>query len=349
MTIVADQYRHVIGIDTHAATHTYAIVDTVTGAVLDTATFPVTKPGFTRAIGWIRARTGTGPILAAVEGTSSYGATLTGALERDGIPVVEAKPPKRATRRAAGKSDRIDAIAAARTVMGTEIEELIHPRAEGIRSALRVLLVARRAIDSRCTADRNMLTALLRSFDLGIDVRKALTDAQVATVAAWRPRKSDDPATVTIRAEAHRLAAAVITGAAELEHNMTGLHAHVRELAPELLKIFGVGPFVAAILITTYSHPGRIRSEAAFAHLAGAAPIPASSGKTNRHRLNRYGDRQLNRALHIIVRTRLDHDAATRAYAERRSNQGTPDNEIKRLLKRYVARQIFRKLGTIMA
>ncbi|WP_427136355.1 IS110 family transposase [Pseudarthrobacter sp. S9] len=185
MTIVAEQYRHVIGVDTHARTHTYAILDAGTGRTSDSATFPTTAAGLSRAVTWLRRRT-TGKVLVAIEGTGSYGANLTRTLQTEGIVVCDVRPPKRASRAGKGKSDEIDAVAAARTALASAAGTLAAPRADGIRSALRVLLVARRAIDSHRTADRNMLTALLRSFDLGVDARKPLTDAQVRSVAAWR-------------------------------------------------------------------------------------------------------------------------------------------------------------------
>jgi transposase len=120
----------------------------------------------------------------------------------------------------------------------------------------------------------------------------------------------------------------------------------VRSWRPDLLHLTGVGPIVAATVLTAWSHPGRCRNDAAFAMLAGVAPIPASSGKTVRYRLNRSGDRQLNRALHTVVLTRLQHDERTRAYADRRRTQGKTDREIKRCLKRYIAREIYRRLET---
>lgn len=209
--------------------------------------------------------------------------------------------------------------------------------------------MVRRAIDSRRTGDRNMLTALLRSFDLGIDARKPLTDVQVRAVAAWRARRDGYTAARTIRDEARRLAASVLDLTRQMEDNHAALTSHVNELAPGLLDIQGVGPVSAAIVLTAYSHKGRVRSEAAFAALAGAAPLPASSGNTVRHRLNRGGDRQLNRALEIIARVRMSNHSATRAYVERRLSEGKTRREIRRCLKRYIARQLFRCLSRLMA
>ncbi|TIH30466.1 transposase [Subtercola vilae] len=203
-------------------------------------------------------------------------------------------------------------------------------------------------MDTRRTADRNALTALLRSFDLGIDARKAVTDAQIRAIAAWRTRSTDDTADATIRDEARQLATSVLDLGRQLRTNRAGLSKHVEELAPGLLEVFGLGPVTAAAILAAYSHKGRVHSEAAFAALAGAAPIPASSGNTVRYRLNRHGDRQLNQALDVIAKIRSVHDAQTRDYIERRMAQGKSHREIRRCLKRYIARQMFRRLNSIM-
>ncbi|MBB6407145.1 transposase [Arthrobacter sp. AZCC_0090] len=204
-------------------------------------------------------------------------------------------------------------------------------------------------MDTRRTDARNALTALLRTLDLGIDARSPLTAAQVTTVQGWRARPGDGAAAAVARAEARRLASAVITLGTELEDNQRALAEHVQLMAPGILDISGVGPVTAAIILASYSHHGRVRSEAAFAALAGASPIPASSGNTNRHRLNRYGDQQLNRALDVVARTRSLTDPATRAYIERRTAEGKSPREMRRCLKRFIARQIFRQLQTLLA
>lgn len=348
MTTVADQYDCVVGVDTHARTHTYAVLNAGTGRTIASATFPTTATGLSRALGWI-ARRAPGRALVAIEGTGSYGANLTRALQAAGIDVCDVRPPKRASRAGHGKSDDIDAVAAARSAVSSELERLIEPRADGIRAALPVLLVARQAMDQRRTADRNALTALLRSFDLGIDARKPLTEIQVTTIAGWRHRPSDDKAHTTIRAEARRLAASVLTLTRQLEENHAALSGHVHQLAPGLQDLVGVGAVTGAILVAAYSHKDRVRNEAAFAALAGAAPLPAPRGNTTRHRLNRHGDRQLNRALDVIARVRISCDPTTRDYVARRTLEGKSGREIRRSLKRYLARHLFRQLGAIMS
>lgn len=335
MSSVAERYDYVIGVDTHARTHTYSVLQAGTGRVLESATFPTTASGLSRALAWVRRRA-RGRVLVAIEGASSYGSSLRRALTTVGVDVCDVRPPKRSARAGRGKSDEIDAIAAARTALASEVERLTTPRSDGLRAAVRVLLVARQAMDSRRTAERNALTALLRSFDLGIDARKPITDAQVREVAGWRNRPVDDVAMTTIRQEARRLAVSVQALTAQLEDNQAALAGHVDTLAPGLRELRGVGAVTGAILVTAFSHRGRVRSEAAFAALAGAAPLQASSGNTTRHRLNRHGDRQLNRALDVIARVRISCDPATRDYVNRRLAEGKSKREVRRSLKRYL-------------
>ncbi|WP_330256247.1 IS110 family transposase [Nocardia sp. NBC_00565] len=342
MALIADRYEYVIGVDTHARTHTFAIIETRTGAVADSREFPTHRAGTARAITWIGNRT-TGSVFAAVEGTSSYGAQLTAALLDAGIPVGEVRPPSRAQQAIDGKSDTIDAETAARSVLRQDESRVASPRAAGDRAALRILLAARRLLDQQRTADRNALTALLRTIDLGVDVRRPVTDAQIAAIAAWRTT-GDGSLQRIARAEAQRLARSIIDHTKQLRGNHTMLGQLAEKTSPGLQSVPGIGPVTAAIIICAYSHHGRIRSEAAFAALAGVAPRPASSGNTVRHRLNRGGDRQLNRAFDVIVRTRLSFDADTRAYAERSRAQGKSPREIRRNLKRYVCRAVFRQL-----
>lgn len=203
-------------------------------------------------------------------------------------------------------------------------------------------------MDVQRTAGRNALTALLRILDLGIDARRPLTDAQVAAIAGWRARCSEGIDRATARSEAVRLARNVLELTDRLASNLEAFRQHVAELASGLLEIRGVGPVSAAVFLTAYSHPGRVRNEAAFASLVGAAPIPAFSGNTTRHRLNRHGDRRLNSALETVARVRLSWDPDTRAYKQRRLAEGETTREIKRMLKRYIVRQIYRQLTASM-
>lgn len=343
MTIVAEHYQSVIGVDTHAKTHTLVVLDSL-GARRASSTFPTSPAGLARASAWI-TRTAPTPCLIAMEGTGSYGATFADLLTKQGRIVAETRPPKKNTRRS-GKSDPIDAELAARHALALPIEALGMPRQHGgDQSALRVLLTARNAKTKERTATSNALTALLRGFDLGIDARKPLTRAQITEIANWRIRASESPAMATIRGEAVSSAKQILAKESELASNEAGLRKHVALLAPWLLDLPGVGPFSAAQILASWSTPGRIRSEAAFARLGGVAPIPASSGNTTRHRLDRSGDRQLNRALWVIAASRMLNHQPTRDYVAKRTLEGKTRREILRSLKRYIARSLFRQLA----
>ncbi|MWV51423.1 IS110 family transposase (plasmid) [Rathayibacter sp. VKM Ac-2803] len=348
--IVAHHYDHVVGVDTHARTHTYAVVATKTGEILGTKAFPVTTAAIDRAIAWVRG-VARGSVLFAMEGTGSYGASLGRALQRDGIVFCEVRPPKKSSR-VRGKTDEIDAIAAATSAMGIELDSLTRPKADGLRNALRVTLDVRRDMEIRRTSARNQLNALVRTTDFGLDTRRALADRGVQRLVDLDAQCSDVAERI-IRAEAVRLASTVIELGRQMRENREALAELVELLAPGLQQIYGVGPVTAAAAVAAYSHPGRVRSEAAFASLAGVNPIPASSGNTTRHRLNRGGDRQLNRALDVIARVRMVSEARTRAYVDRRISEGRTSREIRRCVKRYIAREIFKalelRMGTALA
>lgn len=353
MTIVADLFRFVVGVDTHAATHTYTILDAA-GRLIDQQQFPTSPAGLGRAIDWIGRRTGgdLDSTLVAAEGTGTYGAVLAGRLAATGYRVVEAPTPRRD--RAAGKNDAMDSLAAARSTLAMRTDRLRDRRGGGEdqaashRAALQVLLTAREQANAERTRAANALTALLRTHELDIDARRALTTSQIKTIARWRSRtESIDIATA--RSQAIHLARRITDLDTTLKDNATQIERLVRDQAPLLLEQPGVGPVTAAIVLTAWSHPGRVRNEAAFATIAGTAPLPASSGNTCRHRLNRGGDRRLNRALHTIVLTRMRHDPATRAYTERRTAEGKTTREVRRILKRYTARQLYRTLNASTA
>jgi transposase len=342
-TTVADIYRYVVGVDTHAATHTYAVLAAPNGALIDQATFPSTPTGLRRARDWIGRRTDgdLDGVLVAAEGTGSYGAVLGNVLEEAGYRVVEAPTPRRD--RGRGKADALDAVLAARSTLVTSVTLLRDRRAGEVQAALQVLTVARDQLNADRLRCINALTALVRSHDLGIDARRALTALQISTIASWR-RREEPLAAKTARAEAVRLAKRILVLDGELADNRSQVTELVATQAPELLALPGVGAITAAVILTVWSHPGRIRSEGAFAQIAGTCPIPASSGNTVRHRLNRGGDRRLNRALNTIVLTRMRTDPDTHTYIERRLAEGKTSKEIRRCLKRYVSRQVFRTL-----
>lgn len=208
----------------------------------------------------------------------------------------------------------------------------MEPRAAGTRAAIRILLTSRHLLDHQRTANRNALTALLRGTDLGLDARASLLDAQITAIAAWRTSNSTDPVIQIAHAEAKRLALAVKHLTSRLAENHKALAQFTEELDPGLQSISGVGPVIAAIITSAYSHHERIRSEAAFAALGGVTPRPASSGNTTRHRLNRSEDRQLNRAFFVIVRTRMSFDTATKDYVTHSRATGKSNRETRRNL-----------------
>jgi transposase len=189
----------------------------------------------------------------------------------------------------------------------------------------------------------NSLTALLRVHDLGLDARRKIGRPAIRTIAAWRTRQ-ESLTLSTARSEAIRLAGRILALDAEITTNEAALKTVVEQTRPALLNLVGIGPVNAAVVLTAWSHPGRVRNDAAFAKLGGVCPLEVSSGRRHEHRLNRSGDRQLNRALHSIAKTRMAHDEQTRAYVERRTAEGLTRSRIRRCLKRYIARELHRTL-----
>ena len=349
MSIVAHLYNFFIGVDTHARKHVYTII-TNTGILVATGSFPTSRAGIKRALAWAgRWTKGDLDTLWVVEGTASYGAVLTGHIAATEYPVVEAGRMDAKARYGVGKSDELDSYRIAKSVLALHTDQLRWPRqGEGVRQGLRVLLAARDAMTTERTRTINSLTALVRTVDLGLDARNSLTDTQFVEIAKWRDRK-EDIGLAASRDEAVRLAKRVLDLDDDLQDNHDKL-AELVEASPAavLLAEPGIGTFTAAVFFTAWSHPGRVRNAAAFAALAGANPIPASSGNTQRHRLNRGGDRQLNRALHTVITNRMIHDERTRDYVAQRFGEDPTKKskrELKRKLKWYLARRVFKILN----
>ena len=346
MTIIAYTHPFVIGVDTHADNHALSILAMPHGEVVDDAEFPTTSAGMARALEWAGRRTG-GDLEAlwVIECSASYGAQLARAVTTAGYQVVEAARMSARANHAIGKSDPLDARRIAASVLSLRADQQRYLRKDnGVRAALRVLLAARDHMTSERTGTINALIALLRVLDLGIDARRPLTGRQVIEVAKWRSR-TEAIEMVIARAEAVRLAKRVLDLDRELAENVKTTTSLLKQNAARvLLDKPGIGPVTAAVAMAAWSHDGRMHSEAAFASLAGVSPIPASSGNTVRHRLNRGGDRRLNKALHMAVIVRMTHDAETKAYVDRRVAEGLTRREIRRVLKRYLARQIHRAL-----
>jgi len=333
------------GVDTHAATHCAAAIDT-TGRLHGVAEFPATDAGYKRLVAWLRSH---GELQAVgVEGTGAYGAGLARHLRVEHVTVIEAPRPDRRLRRNHGKSDSIDAEAAARAVLaGTAT--VIPKRADGPVEAIRALRVARLGAVKAKTAATNTLRGVLITAPEPLRAQlpsSGLPNKVIEACARLRPDTDHlaDPTQATkaaLRSIAQRARA--------LREEIKILDAQIQALlaatAPATLEVFAIGPdTAAALLITVGDNPDRLRSERAFAHLCGVAPIPASSGKTNRHRLYRGGDRSANRALHIAVIVRMRYCPKTRAYVARRTTEGLSKPEIIRCLKRYLAREIYRAL-----
>jgi transposase len=305
--------------------------------------------GFATALAWIIDHAPGPRIVVALEGTRSYGVGLARALQAAGLPVVEIERLRRRERRR-GKSDPIDARLAALHALGLDADRLPTPRADGDREALRIVLGARRELTSDKTRMVNWLRALLLTgHDADQVVAHGSMNAPTLTTIIRRRGRVDDTREDSVAREARRLALGIREADQALVENRKQLAALVTELAPTLLTKVGIGPVSAARAIVSWSHHGRCRNDAAFAALVGASPIPASSGPTIRHRLNRGGDRQLNRALHDIVLTRWRMCPRTHAYITKRRAQGKTDNEIRRQLKRYIARELYRTLNTPIA
>lgn len=342
MTMLAELVDVVIGVDTHKHTHTAAVVIAATGAAPEDLTVDTDPDGYAELVALADRHSG----LRAwsIEGTGGYGAGLVRYLAERGELVIELDRPNRPARRNGAKSDPLDAVRAGREALARE--HLAQPRAAGERAALAVRLAARRsAVDASTVAQRQLHSLVVAAPEALRDrFRRQSTPTMITTATRLRVNGSWDVETTayaTVLRDLGRRIKAMQTEAAAHEK---AILAVIKSWRPDLLDEQGVGPIVAATVLCAWSHVGRCRHEAAFASLGGAAPIPASSGLTTRHRLNRCGDRQLNRALHVVVLCRLRYDAATRAYAERRRAEGKTDREIKRCLKRYVARQLFRLL-----
>jgi transposase len=330
----------ILGVDTHADAHVAALL-TAVGALVATASFAATAAGYRALLGWARSH---GPVrTAGVEGTGSYGAALARYLRRAGVPVIEVNRPDRAARRRRGKTDPVDAEAAARAVV--DGRATVTPKtANGPAETLRLLKMAKDSAVKARTQAINQLKAVLVTADPAL--RESLAGLHRATLVrrcAQLPDPADDrdvAATVvyTLRLLAHRIQH-LTSETNDLTRRISGvLTSH----APDLLERRGVGPDSAAtLLITAGDNPDRLATEASFAALCGASPVEASSGRTRRHRLNRGGDRQANAALYRIALTRLRCDPATRDYLDRRAAQGKTRREAIRCLKLYIAREIY--------
>ena len=335
----------IVGVDTHRDTHTAAVCDG-RGRVLSQLKVPAAPAGYGELLAWARA-TGKGRRLVwAIEGTRHYGLGLARHLAAAGEQAAEIDSTPHVGKRRAGKSDPIDAVRAARELLARPRPGQM--RADGDREALRLLMIDRdNAVQSGKTA-RTVLTSVIVTApaQLREELRHLPAERRARACAALTCPRGADQLTRVVHQTLIRLgqrAAALAEVADDLEAQIAAI---VEGMAPGLVAAeFGLGALSAAQILLSWSHAGRIASEQAFAMLSGTAPVPVSSGRTDRHRLNRLGDRQLNRALHVIAVSRMRSHPPTLAYVQRRQAEGKTDREIRRCIKRYLARHIYRALS----
>lgn len=328
------------GIDTHADTHHLAVIDQA-GRRLADAQIPTTATGYQAALRFLGSWPGL--VSVGIECTGSYGAAVTRVVREAGITVFEVNRPNRFDRRLHGKSDPFDAYSAAEAVLGGRVSAA--PKGgDGLVESLRVLRTSRSSALQARTATINQIKGMLITApeDLRTRYRGLSTPKLIAALAASRPTPTPvtaaEATAYSLRLLARRWQA--LTG--QIEDLAGHLQRLLDDHAPDLMRVFGCGrDTIAQLLITAGDNPDRLRSEAAFAALAGVCPIPASSGKTKRHRLNRAGDRQANSALYHIVMVRLRYNQETRDYVARRTAEGKTKMEIIRCLKRYLVRQLY--------
>jgi transposase len=331
------------GVDTHADSHVAAAIDG-NGAMLGIESFSADSAGYEELLGWL---VGFGAVtLVGVEGTGSWGVGLARFLHDQEVETVEVDRPNRQQRRKRGKSDPIDAEAAARAALSGEAS-VTPKRRNGAVEQMRVLLVARRSARTQRIQTLNQLRHLVFCGPEPIRVRfkDRYKTGLITEAAKMRPRNGSDPVTFTTNTVIRNLARRIQhlnTEMASIDQMLSGL---VTATAPSLLALHGVGlDSAATLLVCAGDNPDRLKSEGSWAHLCGVAPLPASTGRNARHRLNRGGDRQANAALYRIVLTRMSNHPETRRYVTQRRNEGRNTTEIMRSLKRYVARQVFKHL-----
>lgn len=327
-----------IGVDTHRDTHVAVALDRV-GGNLGSVEVAADAHGYMALWTWAQEL---GKVAFAVEGTGSYGAGLARFLVAAGAEVFECERPRRRDRRQ-GKSDLIDATLAARSLLAGE--GLARLRGDGVREDLRLLLLERQGAVRARTAALNQLQAVIVTAPDPLRARFRGLTSRRATNVAVKLRDRNDDATVG-RGVLRRIATRAQLLSREIDELDRQLETITNELVPELLEECGVGPVCAARLVVSSGDPTRMVSEASFAALAGTSPVQASSGQTQRHRLNRGGDRQLNRALHVIALNRVRWHPETAAYNEKLLASGKTPREARRCIKRQLARHFYHQLQT---
>jgi transposase len=338
----------VLGVDTHLNVHVAVVLDGL-GRHLGESKISTTLRGYGQLLRWAQ---GFGVVrCAGVEGTGSYGAGLARHLRKAGITVFEVERPKRRHLRREGKSDLRDAEAAARAVLSGEAAGVPKSR-DGRVEMIRVLRAARRsAVKAKSQAANQLQGLRVRAPEKLRDRLRGLPTKELVAVAA-RFRPGCDP--IDVEAATKLALRSVARRYEALSEEIAGLDMQldrlVREVAPELISLPAIGTdHASTLLLVAGDNPERLGSEASFASLCGVSPIEASSGKVVRHRLNRGGNRDANRALHMICMVRMGQDHRTREYVARRTQEGKSKREIIRCLKRYVAREVYRVLVPTVA
>ena len=329
-----------IGVDTHRDEHVAVALDGC-GCELGSLAVSADASGYARLWQWA---SDLGVPRFAVEGTGSYGAGLTRFLVAAGGEVFECERPRRRERRQ-GKSDLIDAKAAAKRLLTGE--RLPRPRGGGVRDDLRLLLIQRRGAVAARTDALNQLHGITVTLPEGLRCRlRGLHGKRLADAAMrLRPRQGESAAQIAVLHGIGRRAQQLSSEITDVDEQLEQITA---ELVPDLLQECGVGPVCAAQLVVSSGDPRRMASEASFAALAGTSPVQASSGLHQRHRLNRGGDRQLNRALHVIALHRVRWHPETAAYYQRLRNNGKTPREARRCVKRQLARYFHQRLQTTL-
>jgi len=343
--IPTDAQSITLGVDTHKDVHVAVALDGI-GRHRGTLSVPANLAGYKRLVDWAEEF---GPLKhAGVEGTGSFGAGLTRFLKGRGIKVSEVIRPKRRDQYRAGKSDPIDAEAARAVLAGTATGQ---PKsADGEVEMIRTLRITRRSAVKARVGAANQLQNLLITAPEGLksELCGLSTTRLVAIASRFRPGPNPSDVEAATKFALRSVARRYQRLSEEISELDEQLDRLVTEAAPELVAVEGVGTDTAAsLLIAAGDNPERLENEAAFAHLCGAAPIPASSGKHVRHRLNRHGNRDANRALYVIAVCRMNRDERTRSYVAKRTAEGKSKKEIIRCLKRYIAREIYRVLSSI--
>jgi transposase len=345
MNLLAEAVDHVIGVDPDRDRITIAVVEAATTGVIARAVMTADPTGYQEALSFAAVHSCVGRRVWSIEGAGSYGAGLAVTAAEAGEWVVGFDRPDGRAARDGAKSDTLDAVRAARELLGRE--RWTEPRARGVREALRALLGCRDSAQTARTAAINELKALVVTSDPNLrEQLRQLTSVVklIKAVDALDPIAHDVELAGTIRAmqSLARRIVALRTEVGELDRELAAL---LDQHAPQLLAEPGIGVVTAAQVAVSWSHPGRCRNDAAFARLGGVAPLEATSGQTQtRHKLSRGGDRALNRALHTVVITRCRQHEATRAYIARRVAEGKTPREARRCLKRYIARRLYRLL-----